>query len=362
MFSDIDKLENEAFNTKLYELDETKKNLKLLKWLNKLIKFHYNNCTEYKRILNSMWGGLSTYEKLEKIPFLPVSIFKKINLKSISDEEVKLVLTSSGTTGQTVSKIFLDSSTSKLQQKALANSLSNFLGSKRLPMLVIDSKSVFKNPQLMSARGAGVLGLMRYGTDHHFALDDKSNPNIKEVKSFLKKYRGKPFFMFGFTFMVWKEFFEKFKNQNLDLSNGVLIHSGGWKKMIEEAVSPEKFNSSLLDEFNMSKVINFYGMVEQIGSLFFEGPKNLLFPPNFADVIIRDPKSFQVLPHGQNGLIQVLSMLPASYPGNSLLTEDIGSIEIIETSKGHKLKGLKIKGRVPKTELRGCSDIIGTGK
>ena len=29
------------------------------------------------------------------------------------------------------------------------------------------------------------------------------------------------------------------RDHGLDLSNGILIHSGGWKKLVDKAVSPE---------------------------------------------------------------------------------------------------------------------------
>ena len=111
--------------------------------------------------------------------------------------------------------------------------------------------------------------------------------------------------------------------------------------------------------FGLTSIHNFYGMVEQIGSIFLEGPDGLLYPPNFADVIIRDPITWQPLPLGQPGIIQMLSLLPTSYPGHSLLTEDVGVIEKIGSGiDGWRGKGLRVIGRVPKAELRGCSDVI----
>ena len=80
-----------------------------------------------------------------------VSIFKKLDLISVNKDEIKITLTSSGTTGQDVSKIYLDSQTSGLQQKALVNSLGKFLGNKRLPMLVIDAKSTISSRKNFSA-------------------------------------------------------------------------------------------------------------------------------------------------------------------------------------------------------------------
>ena len=45
-------------------------------------------------------------------------------------------------------------------------------------------------------------------------------------------------------------------------------------------------------------------------------------PPLFADLQVRDPLTHQPLGVGQPGLLQVLSAIPGSYPGHSLLTED----------------------------------------
>jgi hypothetical protein len=64
-----------------------------------------------------------------------------------------------------------------------------------------------------------------------------------------------------------------------------------------------------------------------LGSIILEGSDGLLYPPNFGDVIIRDPKTLEVVPDGKKGIIQVLSIIPQSYPGHSILTEDIGVIE-----------------------------------
>ena len=54
----------------------------------------------------------------------------------------------------------------------------------------------------------------------------------------------------------------------------------------------------------------------------------------------------------------MVSLLPKSYPGHSLLTEDLGVIESVRKSGRFIGKGLRVIGRVKKAELRGCSDVI----
>jgi hypothetical protein len=348
-----------CLSAKPYSLPSAEKDVLLCAGLNELAAHHYNACVPYARIVDGYWGGLRQVANVEDLPYLPVSLFKLQRLLSVAEDDIRVTLTSSGTTGQAVSQILVDRESSALQQRALAYSLMHVLGPKRLPMLVIDTDAVFKDPKMMSARGAGVLGQMRFGRAHAFALNHDLQPDFDAVRTFLNEYGNAPFFMFGFTFMVWINFYEQFREAGLDLSNGVLIHSGGWKKMIERSVDNAAFRSALRDSFGLTRVHNFYGMVEQIGSIFLEGPKGLLYPPNFADVIIRDPETWEVAPLGQPGVVQVVSLLPRSYPGHSLLTEDLGVIEVIDPGEdGWMGKGLKILGRVAKAELRGCSDVI----
>ena len=67
------------------------------------------------------------------------------------------------------------------------------------------------------------------------------------------------------------------------------MHSGGWKKLQEAAVDPRTFRERVQSTTGVERVINFYGMVEQLGSIFVEGEDRLLHAPDFADVIVRDP-------------------------------------------------------------------------
>lgn len=325
---------------------------------NELNKHHLSSCKKFQLICKNLWKSDDYFKNLEESPYLPVSLFKETEMRSVKKNEVKITLTSSGTTGQKVSKVYLDSETSLIQQRALAKSMKFMLGPKRLPMLIIDTKAVFKDPKQMSARGAGVLGLMRYGTDHHFVLDNNLEFIQEEMEKFMAKYDGKPFFIFGFTYLVWLNFYKKI-SKRYDLSKAVLIHSGGWKKMIDQSVDNKVFRQSFKQNLGLTKIFNFYGMVEQTGSLFLEGPGGLLYPPLFSEVIIRDPLTWKPVGVGKEGVIQVISLIPRSYPGHSLLTEDIGYLSYNPDKKSNwPEQGLVINGRIPKLEMRGCSDVI----
>ena len=49
---------------------------------------------------------------------------------------------------------------------------------------------------------------------------------------FLKKYQNQKILMFGFTSIIYENFFENKKKYNLN--NFILIHGGGWKNVNEK--------------------------------------------------------------------------------------------------------------------------------
>ena len=77
----------------------------------------------------------------------------------------------------------------------------------------------------------------------------------------------------------------------------------------------------------------------------------------FSDIIIRNPENFSVCPIGETGFVKVLTPLATSYPGHSILTEDMGTLLGIDDCPCGRLgKYFRIDGRMAKAEIRGCSD------
>ena len=331
----------------------------LLAELTELTEHHRANSEQYDRILSSL--GIRSGEafgSLNDLPWLPVRMFKTHELKSIPDSEVFKVLTSSGTTGGGASRIYLDKEAAGVQTKQLGATLQEVLGGKRLPMLMVDTISIIKNRRSFSARGAGVLGMATFGRSHVYALDENDQPDVEAVKEFLAKHGSEPFLIFGFTFMVWQYLYEVAREHKLDLSNGILIHSGGWKKLIDIAVDNSEFRKRFAQDTGLTQIYNYYGMIEQIGTVFLEGRSgNSLYCPDFADVIIRNPDTWEEQPVGEPGVIEVVSTLPRSYPGHVLLTEDLGVVHGIDDGDWPG-KRFSVLGRLPRAEARGCSDTF----
>ena len=345
-----------------YSLNKKEKGKLLTERLSELTKLHRDKCPEYKHMLEAVDFDADHIGSYQDIPFLPVRLFKEMDLKSVSQEDVVKTMTSSGTTGQAVSKIYLDRTTSSNQQKTMVKIVSEFTGSSRMPMIIIDCPSVVKNRAMFSARGAGILGFSIFGSKKIYALDDDMKMDVEGVKAFLEDHKGEKILLFGFTFMIWQHFYKelvRLKEDGVifDLSNGILIHGGGWKKLISEAVSHDEFHQRMKDVCGLKDIHDYYGMVEQTGCIYMECECGHLHASNFSDVIIRRPLDFSEASIGETGIIQVVSTIPESYPGHSLLTEDEGAILGEDDCPcGRKGKYFKINGRLKNAEIRGCSD------
>jgi hypothetical protein len=246
-----------------------------------------------------------------------------------------------------------------MQIKVLSQIMGEFIGPKRLPMLVIDCRATVSDRLKFSARTAGILGFSMFGREVEFALDNDMTLNVEKVQQFFTKHKGQPMLIFGFTFIVWLNLIRSLEAQNrkLSLDNGILIHGGGWKQLQAQAVDSLEFKRRLKDVTGINRVHNYYGMVEQTGSIFMECDHGHMHASAWADVIVRDSINFKPLPPGQPGLIQLLSVIPRSYPGHSLLSEDEGVLLGNDGCPcGRKGTYFKVLGRIQNAEVRGCSD------
>jgi len=347
-----------------YSISHQQKNEILMEHLSALHEHHLSLCEPYYQMVKSFGYLSKKHRTLADFFYMPVQIFKHYDLKSIATDEFSKTLTSSGTTSAQVSKIFLDKDTTRYQTKALSSIMRSYLGAKRLPMIVVDTGSVIKDRKMFSARGGGIIGMSNFGRDHLYLFDDEMKIRHGELLTFLKEHEGEELFLFGFTFMVWLHLIRELEDsgETLDLSGATLVHSGGWKKLEQEKVDNATFKKRVKATTGIDRVYNFYGMVEQMGSVYMECEKGYLHASLFSDVIVRDVLNHEVLPVGQVGIIETLSILPYSYPGHVILTEDQGVVHGIDDCEcGRKGTYFSIIGRLPKAEVRGCSDTYEAG-
>lgn len=343
-------LEQSPFNFEIKNLNLIQK--KMVEYLN---EHHLRKCVEYKKIIKNIYDDKNDSNEFNKM--LPINLFKNFELKSITNDQVVKVMLSSGT-GGLQSKIFLDKNNALKQKIILHKIVTEYLGSERLPMLIVDKNPKFSKNK-MTAKDAAIVGFSIFGKDHTYLLNEHNNICFTTFKNFLEKYQKKKFLIFGFTGQIFEYLIERKFSSNFDLSHSICLHGGGWKKIEKKKISKTKFKKKLLNKFGIDKVMNYYGLIEQTGSIFLESPKCGYFHTSiFSNIIIRD-SMFNIMENNQKGLVQLISILPTSYPGHNILTEDLGEIIGENDCKcGRGGKYFLIHGREKKSEIRGCSDAI----
>src|SRR5208282_5127420 len=144
--------------------------------------------------------GSTDPHNLAELPYLPVALFKEHLLSSVPESEVFKILQSSGTTGQTPSRVVLDRETAQLQTLALSRIMTSVLGPARLPMILVETADLIRDRRQFNARAAGVLGMLNFGRDHFYALDSNLELLLPELKNFLKRFGGGPFVISALRF------------------------------------------------------------------------------------------------------------------------------------------------------------------
>ena len=94
-----------------YALPQPEKEALLLAGLNALTERHRARCAPYARFVAD---AALPFARLEDAPYLPVTMFKAYDLRSVADEELARVVLSSATTSGVSSRIYVDKETADL--------------------------------------------------------------------------------------------------------------------------------------------------------------------------------------------------------------------------------------------------------
>ena len=183
-----------------------------------------------------------------------------------------------------------------------------------------------------------------------------------KLKEFAENHHNAEVLVYGFTFILWNHLVKPLLAEGicLDLPRVRILHSGGWKRLQDQAVEKTIFNEQLARVFGCSPdcIIDFYGMVESVGVIFPDCSEGNKHAPAFGDVIVRNPLTLETVAAGEHGIVQVCSVLPTSFPGNLLLTEDIAQVIAYDGCPcGRRGISFRFAGRIPKAELRGCGNL-----
>lgn len=331
----------------------------LLRELNTLTRHHLAGCEAYRRI----WPSWTDAASFEDLPWLHVGLFKHITFRTLySGVRHERILKSSATTSGSPSQIVLDQESSEQQSRSTFAILRDFIGPDLRPLLILDSAKSLRVRGEVSARVAAALSLKPFAAEICFLLDDASDVSIQRWDALLDALdRYDDLLVYGFTWILWLAWacavFPDSVRDKLRGKRIMFVHSGGWKKLEAMKVDRAAFDQALLDNLHPeSKVVDYYGLVEQIGVVYPLCEFGLRHIPLWAAVIVRDSYTLKPL-SSETGQLQLINSLPLGAPYHSVLTEDLGRIEPGPCPCGRSGPGFVLQGRVPNAELRGCANV-----
>lgn len=329
----------------------------LLAELEALTLHHQAGCEPYARIT----AGWRPGGNIADIPFLHVGLFKELVLQTQAEGiRHQRRLASSATTSGVSSQVALDERSSALQGESARHVLSAWLGETPAPLVVLDSSRALRERGALSARLAAALSLRPLATDLSFVLPEATDPAGLDWGGVLRASQHGVLTVYGFTWILWSAWAmghmpDAVRDRLRDVQVR-FVHSGGWKKLESARVDRVTFDNALLCTAGPgSLVLDYYGLVEQVGMVFPLCEAGRRHVPRWGEVIVRDPWTLR--PTAGVGQLQLLNPLAWGAPYHSVLTEDLGSMSSEPCHCGRMGRSFILSGRMPKAELRGCANV-----
>lgn len=352
----------------LYQADSDTRRARLLDLLREVTAHHMAHCAPYRTFCRKRGVDPAAITRLEDLPFLPTSIFKDTLLLSIPEDQVFRELRSSATTSGRSSRIGLDRENNRRWTLSMQRMLLERIGDERLRTMVLDEPSVIGRSGVVSARASMTRSLLFAASEVDTCLTAQGDVlalDRERLAGFLAASGdGRGSMVFGFTFILHFHVIRPLLERGLsfDLPGLKILHAGGWKKLEALKVTSGQLLEDCRRCFGTppENVVDIYGFSEQGGLLYPTCEHGRRHTPLWSEVVCRDPLSLEALPPGREGLMQYLTPIQTSYPGHSVITEDVGVILGRDDCPcGRKGTTFRVLGRSQTaTEERGCGDIM----
>jgi len=301
-----------------------------------IFNFQSKNCSIYAQYLKHVNVDATTITSIDKIPFLPIELFKEHKITSTNS--YKKIFESSGTTAQTKSKHFVHST--KWYESVLLKGFEHFYGHPNgyiiLAMLPGYSKSksslIYMVKYLMAQSNHKLNG---------FYLDEVEK--LKTTIALAEKSKRK-IMLIGVSHAL----LSLAENNSIDLSNAMVMETGGMKGIGKEIVRAE-LHKTLKHGFNVNKIRSEYGMTELMSQAYSKS-KGIFKTPPWLKFMVRDI-------HDPLGA----SANEGSGPLNVIDLANVHTCSFIATSDLCFIKEnneIEILGRMDNADIRGCNLLV----
>jgi hypothetical protein len=297
-----------------------------------------NNNKVYGEFIKNLGVSSTSVKEIKQIPFLPVEIFKSQKVLT-GDDTHQLIFSSSGSTGENVSRHFVKDV--GFYEKIFTEIFRKFYGE------VNEYVILALLPSYLERQGSSLVLMMEklieqtHQADSGFYLNDFEK--LYETLKRLKAKRQKTI-LFGVTFALL-DFVSAFQ---LDFPELIVMETGGMKGRRKELVR-EEVHENLCRGFGVKFIHSEYGMTELLSQAYSSGNGIFQTPP-WMRVLIRDasdPLVYSIA--GTSGGINIIDL--ANIDSCAFIaTQDLG--------KNYTDNTFEVLGRFDFSDVRGCNLLV----
>jgi phenylacetate-coenzyme A ligase PaaK-like adenylate-forming protein len=300
-----------------------------------LFKFQYKNNKIYQKYCNLLKINPKKINKVEKIPFLPISFFKSHKVYC-GNKKSEIKFFSSGTTGMTPSIHFVKNV--NIYKQSFIKGFSQFYGD------IQDYIVIGLLPSYLEREGSSLIYMVEdliKKSKHEksgFFLNE-----FDEIEAIVNEYQStKKILIIGVSYALL-DFSEKNKP---DLSNCIVMETGGMKGKRKE-MPKQELHQILKKRFNVNQIHSEYGMTELLSQAYALKNGKFKTPP-WMKVITRetnDPFSFTSQKTGGLNIIDLANIYSCAF----IATQDLGRV--------HN-NYFEVLGRFDNSDIRGCNLLV----
>ena len=301
-----------------------------------LFNFHHRENENYRNFCDNINVDLSKINCIEKIPFLPIVLFKnkKISIKNINHE---IIFESSGT-GGLKSKHFIKDL--ELYNRSIEECFKNFYGE------ISDYVIIGVTPSIESKNNSSLIYMINQLIKKSNKKESQFLMNSDIFYSLTKKLEreNKKYIVYGLSHAL----LDLLDGKDYNLKESIFIETGGMKGLRDE-IEKDKLHKIISDGFNTNNVHSEYAMTELL-SQSYSSEKQVFMTPAWKKVLIKDFNDPLKVKRNGRGFLNIID-LANKYSCPFISTEDVG--EVYENGN------FKLFGRGSDADLRGCNLMLG---
>mgnify|MGYP002405649813 CR=1 FL=1 len=304
-----------------------------------LFQLHYAENEIYRKYCNLLEVNMEQIQRIEDIPFLPISFFKSHQLL-LNGMPFELVFSSSGTTGEQTSKHYLPSI--ELYKKSFMTAFQHFYGKAE------DYHILALLPSYLEREGSSLVKMVEQliaSSDSQYSgFFLKNTSKLEQVLNTLNERKEKVLLV-GVSFALI-DYVEQHKV--LENSNMVVMETGGMKGRRREMVR-EELHAILKQGFKCETIHSEYGMTELLSQAYSKEEGVFEAPPWMKVLIRKQDDPFSYCSPGITGAINVIDLANV-YSCPFIQTDDLGRMQ----ADGK----FEVLGRFDQSDVRGCNLMV----